>query len=54
LATSIRDVTGTQGIAGSVIDLSAFNVPPGSLIDGYSLFSTDVTGRHRDRLGPKT
>jgi hypothetical protein len=43
LATSDREVTGTQGIAGSVIDPSAFNVPPGSLIDGYSLFSTDVT-----------
>jgi hypothetical protein len=27
LATSVRDVTGTQAIAGSVIDLSDFNVP---------------------------
>ncbi len=43
LATSIRDVTGTQGIAGSVIDLSDFNVAPGTLIYGYSLFSNDVT-----------
>jgi hypothetical protein len=44
LATSIRDVTGTQGIAGSVIGFSDFNVPLGSLIHGHSLFSNDVTG----------
>ncbi|MSU53456.1 MAG: hypothetical protein CK538_00815 [Opitutia bacterium] len=43
LAASIRDVTGTQGIADSVIGLSDFNVPLGSLIYGYSLFSNDVT-----------
>jgi len=43
LATSIRDVTGTQGIAGSVIGLSDFNVPSGSLIHGDSLFLNDVT-----------
>jgi hypothetical protein len=43
-ATSIRDITGTQGIASSGIGLSDFNVPLGSLIHAYSLFSNDVTG----------
>ncbi len=44
LATSIRDVTGTQAIAGSVIDLSNFIVPLGSPIYGHSLFSNDASG----------
>jgi len=34
---------GTQGLAGSVVNLSDFNVPPGTIIYGYSLFSNDVT-----------
>ena len=44
LATSVRDVTGTQAIAGSVIDLSDFNIPLGSPIYGHSLFSNDSSG----------
>ena len=44
LATSVRDVTGTQAIAGSVIYLSDFNVPPSSPIYGHPLFSNDASG----------
>jgi hypothetical protein len=44
LATSAMEATpGTQGLAGSVVNLSDFNVPPGTIIYGYSLFSNDVT-----------
>ena len=43
LASSTRDTAGTQGIGGSVIDLSDFNVPPGTIIYGYSIFSNDTT-----------
>ena len=44
VATSVRDITGTQDIAGSVIDLSDFNVPPGSPIYVHPLFSNDSSG----------
>ena len=44
LATSVRDITGTQAIAGSVIYLSDFNVPPSSPIYGHPLFSNNSSG----------
>jgi hypothetical protein len=44
LSTSvIENPAVVQGIAGSVVNLADFNVPPGTIIYGYSLFSNDVT-----------
>ena len=43
LASPTKDTAGTQGIGGSVIDFSDFNVPPSTIIYGYSLFSNDTT-----------
>ena len=43
LASPTKDTAGTQGIGGSVIDFSDFNVPPGTIIYDYSIFSNATT-----------